>query len=320
MPAPGGSASPPARRSSSLPPEAPDRLGGLIAAELARPARPEISAFARSLAETHGDSVLGVLFYGSCRRRFDGDGLLDFYILYDRHRRFHRTRMHSLLNAALPPNVMMATQDGLHAKVATLSLRQFARAMRADGIDTTMWARFTQPSSLLYARDDNARAAIAACIRQATTTATGWARKFSPAGAPSRATWERLFTRTYAAELRPERGNRPADVYDAAPDWFDTLLATSTSAPSPHGWRVRRIGGRALNALRLAKATLTFDGAADYVAWKLERHAGIRLAPSDWQRRHPLLAGPGVLWRLWREGMFSQQRRAARPDQSAAGT
>lgn len=304
-----------------MPPDDPaDRLDALIATELDRPAPPRVAAFARSLAEAHGDSVLGVLFYGSCRRHFDGEGLLDFYIVYDRHHRFHRNRWHALLNALLPPNVTMAAHDGLHAKVASLSLHQFARAMRPGSIDTTMWARFTQPASLLEARDGEARDEIAACIRQAILTATGWARAFSPAAAAPAGIWERLFAHTYAAELRPERGNRPSEVYDAAPTWFDTLLAASPSAASPHGWAWRRSGGKVLNVLRLAKAAFTFEGGADYVAWKLERHAGVRLELDAWQRRHPLLAGPAVLWRLWQGGVFSASRRSGRRDQSAAET
>ena len=290
-----------------MPPDAASPLDAAIAAELDRPAPPEVAAFAAALAEAHGNSVLGVLFYGSCRRRFDRDGLLDFYIIYDRHRRFHRKRLHALLNALLPPNVMMASHSGLHAKVATLSLRQFARAMRPASLDTTMWARFTQPASLLHARDPAARAALTACIRQAALTATGWARAFTPAAASSAATWQTLFARTYGAELRPERGNRPADVYDAAPRWFDTLLAASPSRASRRSWRARRLAGPALNIQRLSKAVFTFEGAADYVAWKLERHADVRLGLSDWQRRHPLLAAPGVLWRLHQAGVFAKR-------------
>jgi hypothetical protein len=36
--------------------------------------------------------------------------------------------------------------------------------------------------------------------------------------------------------------------------------------------------------------------------WKIERHSGVRLPVSPWQRRHPLLASPVFLWRLYRVG------------------
>jgi hypothetical protein len=52
----------------------------------------------------------------------------------------------------------------------------------------------------------------------------------------------------------------------------------------------------------LAKASWTFAGGADYLAWKISRHAGIPVEFTTWERRHPLLAAPFVLWRLARRG------------------
>ncbi len=52
------------------------------------------------------------------------------------------------------------------------------------------------------------------------------------------------------------------------------------------------------------KATFTFDGALDYVLWKVRRHSGVVLPVTDWQRRHPLLAAPVLAWRLYRLGAF----------------
>jgi hypothetical protein len=36
------------------------------------------------------------------------------------------------------------------------------------------------------------------------------------------------------------------------------------------------------------------------VVWKLRRHSGLQLTVTGWERRHPLLAAPGLLWRLRR--------------------
>ncbi len=38
----------------------------------------------------------------------------------------------------------------------------------------------------------------------------------------------------------------------------------------------------------------------DYVAWKIERHSGVRIEVAPWQRRFPLLAAPGLYWKLRR--------------------
>jgi len=40
------------------------------------------------------------------------------------------------------------------------------------------------------------------------------------------------------------------------------------------------------------------------VVWKIERHRGVRLQLSPWQRRFPLLAAPGIYWQLRRRGIL----------------
>ena len=69
-------------------------------------------------------------------------------------------------------------------------------------------------------------------------------------------------------------------------------------------WRARARRGRRLNMLRLLKAAFTFDGALDYVVWKIERHRGVRLELRPWQRRFPLLAAPSIYWQLRRMGVI----------------
>ncbi len=54
--------------------------------------------------------------------------------------------------------------------------------------------------------------------------------------------------------------------------------------------------------LRLAKATATFAGGVDYIAWKINRHAGTDIQIKPWQRRWPLLAAISLLPRLLRSG------------------
>jgi hypothetical protein len=72
--------------------------------------------------------------------------------------------------------------------------------------------------------------------------------------------------------------------------------------------------GKAYNLVRLVRASTTFDGAARYAAWKIERHTGVAVALTPWRERHPLLAAPGVLWRVWKGrralGEASRDQRA----------
>ena len=68
------------------------------------------------------------------------------------------------------------------------------------------------------------------------------------------------------------------------------------------GWQRRRIEGKLLSVARLLKATFTFVGGIDYLAWKVNRHAGTQIIVTPWQRRHPMFAALLLVPRLLRQG------------------
>ena len=80
-----------------------------------------------------------------------------------------------------------------------------------------------------------------------------------------------------------------------------TLDAARLLRPSG-SWAWRRIEGKGLSVLRLAKASFTFAGGADYITWKINRHAGTNIELKPWQRRWPLLAAISLLPRLLKSG------------------
>ncbi|APT59642.1 hypothetical protein RGI145_20120 [Roseomonas gilardii] len=296
---------------------APDSLSALVAAELAFPPDPNPAMrAARLLAEDivarHGDAVAAILFYGSCRRTGETAGLLDLYVLTMGNLAFHRRAIPALLNAVLPPQVLHWRRDGaepLRAKVAVMTLRAFERRMRPASIDTTLWARFCQPTTLVHTRDEEARRRTEAAVARAVETAVTWALRLDAPTGPPAALWRHLFARTYGAELRAERGNRPDSIVATAPGWFDAVLpaALDRIGRRPSGnwrpaWSLRRLGGKVLNIARLVKAAFTFDGGPDYLADKIARHSGMPVELTPWQRRHPVLAAPLLLWRLRRRG------------------
>jgi hypothetical protein len=57
-----------------------------------------------------------------------------------------------------------------------------------------------------------------------------------------------------------------------------------------------------LTVARLAKASFTFAGGVDYLAWKISRHSGVPIEVKPWQRRWPLLAAITLLPRLLKRG------------------
>jgi hypothetical protein len=118
---------------------------------------------------------------------------------------------------------------------------------------------------------------------------------------------------SYRTELRAEKPHRAEAIVahdrerwkrvSAALRAGEGERATETPAQAARHWRRRRVEGEALSVLRLVKASFTFAGGAEYIAWKIGRHAGAPVEFRAWERRHPLLAAPFVLWRLRRRGI-----------------
>ncbi|MDB5985903.1 MAG: hypothetical protein JWR16_956 [Nevskia sp.] len=303
-----------------------------IERRLAAAAPNPVQEFAAHLAARGRGSVVAVLFYGSGLRGGDlADGLLDFYVVVDRLSDWHGRGFAAAANRLLPPNVfyeeaLIGTQK-LRAKVAVLSLAQFENGMRLGSLDTTLWARFTQPVICAWHRDAAALTASAAAVASAATTAASWAARLGPESASARDFWRALFRRTYATELRVERSERADAVVGFDPVYYEVLLPLAWKAAgiafqlsddgllqpqirteqrraAEKSWQRRQALGKPLNVARLAKAAFTFDNGADYLAWKIERHSGVKLKLSAWQRRHPILAAPAIIWRLKRRSVL----------------
>jgi hypothetical protein len=279
-------------------------LRALVAEELALPADPRVGAMAKAIAKKHGKASRAVLFYGSCLRQRDLEGrMLDFYLIVSDYRAAYGKRWLAAANRLIPPNVFYFEHDGLAAKYAVLSEDDFHRLMGPETTSVSVWARFAQPARLVWAANERARQrAIDAIVRAAPTLLAAAGRR--PREKPLD-WWRRAFTLTYSAELRAERPGRHASVVDADRERYVRFTAPAAAAigAAPRGsWRTRRLAGKALSVLRLAKASATFAGGADYIAWKINRHAGTEIVLKSWQRRHPLLAAITLLPRLLRSG------------------
>ncbi|MEJ2407898.1 MAG: hypothetical protein P8Y58_01890 [Novosphingobium sp.] len=290
-----------------------ETLEARIAAALTRPVEPAVRAFAERLAPV---DALGVLFYGSNLRTGSLDGVLDFYVLTQgpqQEKIWPRVSYHEWIHKGVT----------LRAKVATMALETFRSAAAGERLDTTIWARFVQPCALAWERDPQAGEAIAEAVSQAARTAARLSVALGPASGTPDDYWRALFRATYAAEFRVEKAGREDSILAANRAHFDGLLplalmaedigfargagGTIRPAMSPPDrarllgwWKQRQRLGKPYNVLRLLKASTTFDGAARYAAWKIERHTGVPVAITPWRERHPVLAAPGVLWQVWR--------------------
>jgi len=294
----------------------PEILRDLVSAELALPVDPRVAAMAGAIAAEYPGAARAVLFYGSCLRERALDGLmLDFYLIVSDYRAAYGRGWFALANALVPPNVFPFAHAGLAAKYAVLSEKDFARENSVRARSVSVWARFAQPSRLAWAADEGARAEAVAAVAQAAPTLFALT---IPIKATHRddplAIFRSGFGLTYSAELRAERPGRPASIVEADADYYRRIGAAvlAERAPFPEGgqspraarwrWRGRRVKGKALTLIRLAKATTTYAGGVDYIAWKINRHAGTRIEVRPWQRRWPILGALTLLPRLLRRG------------------
>ncbi|TVS12327.1 MAG: hypothetical protein EA419_05185 [Wenzhouxiangella sp.] len=274
-----------------------------------------------ALKMRYGDQLLGVLLYGSCRRQDQlGDGLVDLLVLVSGYRDLYGTGPSALFNWLLPPNVYYLEagpeQGRLRSKYAVITPAQFCRRCR-NPIDLYFWARFSQPCRLVFARSPGLAGELADARAVA---ARFFARRVLPLAGPattadSAAFWTLALATTYRCELRPEPPQAARRLIAADPVYWSRLssaLAISSAPTSTGlhkamargGWLARRLSGKLFNLARLFKAAGTFSNGIDYIVWKVERHSGVRVEPSERMRRYPRLAAWGLAWRMWRQGGF----------------
>jgi len=317
---------------ANAPGPAPNELVSEVASQAARSTPPPLAALVGLLQDRFGASLEAVLLYGSCLHGGDvTDGIVDLYALVDGYGEAYPGRGLPLANRLLPPNVFYAETAAddltLRAKFAVLTMDHF-EAGASRWFHSYVWARFAQPSRVLWTRDKPSRDRVHKALAQAVVT-------FLRTTAPTRAgetldaegIWSSGLGLTYGAELRPERATRVRYLTERnLPDYIRLTSACIASGTLsgvvealPSGgyrieggpaerrralwrWRLRRWQGRLLSVLRLGKSIFTFAGAVDYAVWKIHRHTGVTLEVSPRVRRHPVLMGPWVLWQLLRKG------------------
>ena len=281
----------------------------LVTAELTAPADPRAAAMAGALAAQYPAAARAVLFYGSCLRESNLDGLmLDFYLIVSDYHAAYGRRWLATANRLIPPNVFPFEHNGLIAKYAILSEADFARLNSPAADNVSVWARFAQPARLLWAADDLARQRAISAVAGAAPTLLSLARPMTDAQ-DVLSLWKAGFTLTYNAELRAEKKGRSVSIVDADPDRYrrfgEAALAQGLP-PSPsqpdRRWRALQRRGKYLSVIRLAKASFTYAGGIDYLAWKINRHAGTSIQIKPWQRRWPLVGALTLLPRLFRGG------------------
>ena len=285
-------------------------LRKLVADELTAAVDPRVSAVAKAIAAKHGTASRAVLFYGSCLRQKQLEGLmLDFYLVVSDYRAAYEKRWLAAANLRIPPNVFHFEHAGLASKYAVLSEADFLHECSPEAWTVSTAARFAQPSRLVWSAMDSSERMID-IVADAAPTLLGWTLPLGDR-ADVIDLWKRAFALTFNAELRAERLDRSSAIVESDPQRYEAfgraaleqLLGGGRSREqAERWWRGKQRHGKLYSVARLAKASLTFAGGADYIAWKINRHAGTDIKLKPWQQRHPLLAAISLLPRLLRSG------------------
>ena len=297
-----------------------------VAQQCAGAAPESCSLVTGALEESYGAALQGILFYGSCSRGESmEDGVADVFVIVDSYRNAYPRRYLAWLNACLPPNVLyreIPTGGApVRLKLALISMADFRDGIRR-GFHSYLWGRFAQPARILYARTGAVRRefeelmahSVLTLLRTTLPTLQG---KISDV----ETIWTNALSLSYSTEFRAEPDSKAAQLarhnqtaytalLDAALPALDTVLRreddnsyrsladAGTTRRARREWRRRRRLGHCLWVLRLLKAALTFSNGADYAAWKIGRHSGVKIEVTPRLRRYPLLFGWGAFLKL----------------------
>jgi hypothetical protein len=278
-------------------------LQSIVTPRLKEAAPDVVMAMADHVRGLH-NGVSAVLAYGSALRDSQpADTLIDLYVLTEKFEGVSTNPFSHLGCRLVPPNVYyaeMAHQGQIYrAKYAALPLSQLGAKVRSTNSNPYFWARFAQPMRLVWCKDKEAENQLLDFVATACATACANAGQST---SPSQQ-WAGLFRETYRTELRPESVDRANAIVETNLKYYESIsTALKHITPIKPNWPLRRIAGKALSVIRLIKASFTFQGGADYIAWKIKRHSGVEIRVTDFQRRHPLIAGLLLLPQLLRKG------------------
>jgi len=307
----------------------------IVSQPSAQPIPQSIQAAGTFLAKKYGHSVQGILLYGSCLRAgTDQDGLVDCYVIVDHYASVYPSLWLALLNRWLPPNVFYGEVNFegriVRMKYAVLSLGDFERSVSPKWFHSYFWGRFAQPTAVIACPDQEMRERIMTGLERAVLTFLGNVIPQMPCQFSAKDVWNIGLALSYGAELRAESKRRTTTLWESNQAYYAQVAHAAFSTHFPKiavrqskdltmyereyswwdhsknriAWIVRKVQGKVLSILRLMKAAFTFQGGADYLIWKIERHSGVKIELTPAQRRHPIWAGLTTFWRFYRKGAF----------------
>ncbi len=303
-----------------------ETLRARIRAVSAPPLSEAAHCLVKALRETYPGAA--ILFYGSgasvSKTEDPANIVFDFYVIGSTYEALYpSSRTLRVMNKLMPPNVFYVETPSpfgtLRAKAAVLTLDHFEKLVSDETFHSYFWGRFAQPCRI-EAPDEDMTARLETALAQAIATFCKSSARLIQSPFTPRDLWLAGLAASYKAELRAEDETRAAKLLDSYGDWTESVTAPAltlaglsnsvtgetirleTSPPrgAALAWRTRAVQGALLSVARLLKATQTFKGGIDYIAWKIKRHSGVDIDVTDWERQHPMLGAPGAAFRYYR--------------------
>jgi hypothetical protein len=308
--------------------------------------REPVASVARAVLESGGESVLGIVFFGSRKTRASTDQWsgYDLFVVTRDYRGYYRSLkaagalrrspwLVALLNAWLPPNQVSVRTGGEGtplAKCAVVSVRTLVHETSERRKDHFFVGRLFQPTEVLFARDADTAAEILGALVSAHAVTLSWARPWLPPSFDVETYCRTLLRVSLGREIRPEPAGRSEILWEAQRTYltevYSILLeemaragelttpepgvyALARPVPSVDRWRVAvyfRISMIRATA-RWFKYIVTFDDWLEYIVRKVQRHSSERIVLTRRERALPII----FLWPRLIRYLLSKNRRGA---------
>jgi hypothetical protein len=280
------------------------------------------------LARAFGPTTAAIIHYGSHAQSSDArpESAHDFFVVVDRYADAYESlgstvhpsyspRTATALAHVLPPNVISLTLSKpgrkLRAKCAVLSTRDLRRLCSPRAPDHFTRGRLFQDVQLVWTRDARSRKEALDALLDARVGTIDWSRPYLPSVFNAESYCRRLLETSFAAEIRPEGGERIAaliaaqrdvviPVYDSLLQWLvESRIVTQDgnvyhlTAPVGLARRVAsrlwflKSKGRA--TARWLKYVALYEGWLDYIVQKIARRSGRTIVLTERERRWPLI-------------------------------
>jgi hypothetical protein len=292
------------------------------------PPSEDTARLATFLARAFGTTTSAIIHYGSHAQSSDArpESAHDFFVIVNRYADAYESlsstahpsyspRTATALAHLLPPNVISLTLSErgrkLRAKCAVLSTRDLRRLCSPRAADHFARGRLFQHVQLVWTRDARSRQEALDALLGARVGTFDWSRPYLPSVFNAESYCRRLLETSFAAEIRPEGGERIAaliaaqrdvvlPVYDSLLQWLvKSRIVTQEgnvyrlTAPVGVARRVTTrlwfLKSKVRATARWLKYVALYEGWLDYIVQKIARRSGRTIVLTERERRWPLI-------------------------------